>query len=244
MGKVEGLIDFRSVSTGIGEQVKNALRQSIVTGRMKPGDKLPSEDNMAEQFKVSKTAIREALGQLVAEGLIEKRRGAMGGSFVAHGDSRRILEAVVDCYRLGGITLENVIQYRRMVEPMVARLACEQRTVDDLGRIEKNLAHCRGELGKDKVDRQSQVEFHGLVADATQNPLLAASLRAALKISREFTMNLPFSLEDGRLDFQFNLRVAECLRTRDGDQAKKVMEEHFEESRILVERYQARQNKK
>jgi len=76
--------------------------------------------------QASKTVMREALGQLVAEGLIKKRRGAMGGSFVAKGNSERILNVVVDCYHLGGLTIEEVIDFRRNIEPIVLELACER----------------------------------------------------------------------------------------------------------------------
>ena len=240
--KEKPVFDFESVSVKVAEQVREVIREAIMSGRLKPGDKLPSEDSLAEQFHVSKTAVREALGQLVAEGLIEKRRGATGGSFVAEGDSARILEVVVDCYRLGGLTLAEVIQFRRKIEPVVVELACRQREEDDLKAMAENLSLCRHTLDQGQVERAAQVDFHRLVAEASHNRLIAASMTAALKISREFTSKLNFSYEDGQLDFDYNRRLYECITEGRSDEARSIMLEHFEQSRVLVERYHHRHN--
>ncbi len=227
----------KDLSVPVSQQIHQFIRQAILSGRFSPGQKLPSEETLAHEFHVSKTAVREALGQLVAEGLIEKRRGAMGGSFVAQGDSERILEVVTDCYRLGGLTLEEVMQFRRLVEPVVAGLACENRTAEDLDILEQNLAQSRQALSQGWVDREKQVAFHGLLAKAGHNRLLAASVSAAINISREFTSKINFSYEDGQLDLLYNQRFYQCLLDRDAEQARIYMNEHFEKSRVLVTRY-------
>ena len=67
----------------VSDRIKNTLKQSILNGEFKPGEKLPREDQLAASFKVSKVSVREALRDLEGEGIIEKRRGIHGGNFVA-----------------------------------------------------------------------------------------------------------------------------------------------------------------
>jgi DNA-binding FadR family transcriptional regulator len=215
------------------DQVRGILRRAILEGRLRPGDKLPSESRLCTRLQVSGTAIREALSTLVAEGFIQKRRGATGGSFVANGNAQRILDVVLDCYHLGGLTLEEVIEYRRTVEPMVLELACDRRTEDDLAAMQKNLNACERAIAKGRLDRERQIEFHRLVALATHNRLLIASMSAALTISREFTSGIPITFEDGRKDFESNRYFFDCLQSRRKAWAKKLMKQHFERSRWL-----------
>jgi GntR family transcriptional repressor for pyruvate dehydrogenase complex len=231
-------------ASNIPDKVRDILKTAIYDRRLKPGDKLPSEEELRKQFKVSKTVMREALGQLVAEGLIEKRRGALGGSFVAEGNSERILQVVLDCYHLGGLTIEEVIDFRRNIEPVVLEMACERREESDLVILETNLDTCRRALEKGTIDRHNQVDFHRLIAVACHNGLLASSMGAAIKISREFTSKLPFSLSEAKEDFEYNEKFFDCIKSSKADQARKLMSGHFDRSKMLVERYRALDPKK
>jgi DNA-binding FadR family transcriptional regulator len=237
------LKEFNFRSANIPVQLKEVLRKAISEGRLRPGDKLPSEEQMTKQYNVSKTVLREALGQLVAEGLIEKRRGAMGGSFVAKGDPHRILDVVVDCYHLGGLEIEEVIEFRRVIEPVTLELACLRRENQDVEILRHNLDLCQKALDNGRVDRGRQVEFHRLIAKACHNRLLESAVRAAVKISREFTSKLPFSYEEGVEDHEFNKRFFRCILDRKNSDAKDLMKQHFDRSRLLVERYWNMQDK-
>lgn len=224
-------------AVNIPERVKEVLKNAIYDGSLKPGDKLPSEESLRNQFKVSKTVMREALSLLVAEGLIEKKRGAMGGSFVAKGNAKRILDVVLDCYHLGGLTIEEVIDFRRNLEPIVLQLACERHIDEDLDLLKANLEQCRAALDEGRVDRENQVDFHRLIAVASHNRLLLSSMSAAIKISREFTSCLEFPFDEAQEDFNFNVQFYECIKNRESERARSLMEHHFERSRLLVERY-------
>ena len=224
-------------SSNIPDKVRDILKEAIYDRRLKPGDKLPSEEDLRKQFKVSKTVMREALGQLVAEGLIEKKRGAMGGSFVAEGNADRIRNVVVDCYHLGGLTIEEVIDFRRNIEPIVLELACERHENADLEILKSNLDTCKSKLDKGEVDRKNQVDFHRLIAIASNNRLLVSSMGAAIKISREFTSKLEFPFNEAKEDYEYNVQFYECIKNKSTDKAGKLMAKHFERSKLLVERY-------
>ncbi|MCP4751219.1 MAG: FadR family transcriptional regulator [Proteobacteria bacterium] len=231
---VDAFEGFSVQSKNFSEQIRNVFRKAILEGRLKPGEKLPPEDKMALQFKVSKTAIREALGQLVAEGMIEKRRGAMGRSFVANGNSARILKVVVECYQLGGLTMSEVVDFRALMEPAVAEQACDQRTEQDLKAMRKNLKECRKALSAGKPDREKQVCFHRLLAAACHNRLISSSLDAVVRISRDFTSVYPATNQEIEVDLEYNKKIFECLKSRDKKQAREVLIEHFKLTREKV----------
>ncbi len=226
-------------AVNIPKRVKDVLKDAIYNGSLTPGDKLPSEESLRNQFKVSKTVMREALSQLVAEGLIEKKRGAMGGSFVAKGNAKRILDVVLDCYHLGGLTIEEVIDFRRNIEPIVLQLACDRHNSQDLDLLKANIDQCQTALNNSDVDRENQVDFHRLIAVASHNRLLLSSMSAAIKISREFTACLEFPFDEAEEDFDFNVQFYECIKNRQSDRARSLMEHHFDRSRLLVERYKS-----
>jgi GntR family transcriptional regulator, transcriptional repressor for pyruvate dehydrogenase complex len=224
-------------AANIPDRVRDILKEAIYDGRLNPGDKLPSEEELRNRFKVSKTVMREALGQLVAEGLIKKRRGAMGGSFIAEGNAERILEVIVDCFHLGGLTIEEVMDFRRNIEPVVLEIACDRHDENDLKTLKKNLDKCKNQLNKGKIDRERQVEFHQLIAVASHNRLMQSLMNAVIKISREFTSKVDFSLEEALEDHNYNIQFFECIRKREKAQVRKLMEDHFERSNLLIERY-------
>jgi DNA-binding FadR family transcriptional regulator len=212
----------------VADQVKNILKKNIIEGKLKPGDKLPSEEGLVELFHVSNTAIREALGKLAAEGLIEKRRGATGGSFVAGGDSRRISAVVMDCYHLGGLTLEEVVEFRRSIEPIVLEIACNRRTNDDLRSMKKNLDTCKEAIRKGQIERDTQIDFHLLIAEATHNRIITATMSAVIKISREFTLKIPIDTADVKADLEANENFYNCLKRQQQSEARRLMDDHFE----------------
>lgn len=230
--------DFSIEPANYSEQIRKVITSAILDGKYKPGDKLPSEDQLVARFNVSKTAIREALGLLVADGLIEKRRGAMGGSFVARGNPQRILDVMITCFRLGGLTLEEILNYREAVEPVVIELACQNRTDQDLEEMAKNIRKSRAAMKAGRPDRANNIAFHRLIAKASRNRLFHVSISAVLKISWDFTANLAVPQETPEIDVGFNEAFFESIQARDIEKARSWMLKHFMNShRLFLNRY-------
>jgi len=94
-------IDFQKAR--ISDQITYVLKQAILEGKLKPGDKLPPEGRIATQFKVSKMAIREALREMETEGLIRKQRGVFGGNFINEPALTRIADSVLNCFQFSSV---------------------------------------------------------------------------------------------------------------------------------------------
>jgi GntR family transcriptional regulator, transcriptional repressor for pyruvate dehydrogenase complex len=170
------------------EQVEEQIREAILSGAFRQGDKLPSETQLAEQFSVSRTTVREALRALASAGLISKVAGVAGGSFVRSVD-HHALEAVLgdslrNVLRLGSITGAEVHQMRELLEVPAAGLAAEHRTADDLERLATVLGREKGTTVEDPAVPELDISFHSAVAAASGNRVLGSVVAALHGVAR------------------------------------------------------------
>jgi len=221
----------------LSDQVKHHLEQAILDGKFKPGDKLPPENQIAEIFKVSKVTAREALREMETEGLIEKRRGTHGGSFVAQPGAEKIGQVFNNFYRFGALTPEELVEFRQILEPALVALAVERRTEDDLKAIKTNIEEVEASIRQGRQNQPKAIEFHRLIADACHNRLISAVMEAMVQVFLEILSQIPFTLEDARGDLEYNKKFYEYLLHGKKEKARKLMETHFNTLTEIVERW-------
>ncbi|RLB97506.1 MAG: hypothetical protein DRH34_15135, partial [Deltaproteobacteria bacterium] len=186
----------------LSNQVKEVLKQAILEGKFKPGDKLPPETQLVDQLKVSKVTIREALNEMESEGLIEKRRGIYGGSFVAQPGFDKIGQVMNNFYQFGGLTPEELVEFRQILEPQLVAIAVERRTPEDLEAMKKNIQEVEAAISKGKPDQAKGIHFHCLIANACHNQLIGAIMSALVNVFLEVLSKVPMTLEDARGDLE------------------------------------------
>src|SRR6185295_7017188 len=122
------------------EQVRISIVQAIASGRLRPGDRLPPEQEQARGFRVSRASVREALRSLVEMGLVTTVRGRGGGSFVNRANpdpvARNLGEAMDVLLHLDAINVAELLEARRALEGTCARMAAERRSEEHLDAIE------------------------------------------------------------------------------------------------------------
>lgn len=229
-------LDIPAPRRRLSDQVKESLKQAIMGGALRPGDKLPPEQEMADRLKVSKVTAREALRDLEAEGLIEKHRGVHGGTFVTRPRSQKMGEAVINYYHFGGLDPEELCEFRRILEPSLVLLAAERRTEEDLAAIRRNIAEVEAAIERGEQDQPGAIAFHRLLADACHNRLISAVMEALTTIFLEILSKIPMTLEDAKGDLAYNRRFYDCLVDRDGKSAQEWMVKHFETLSKIIER--------
>ena len=114
----------------LSDEVIDQLKESILLGHFKAGDRLPSERELAEEFQVSRVAIREALRALENSGFITTRQGATGGAYVTDLTFEHLANAFLDLFLANKISIPELYQVRLLIEPEVARLAALNITYD------------------------------------------------------------------------------------------------------------------
>lgn len=162
----------RPTRTTLSEQVASAIQDDLITSRRKPGEQLPTEPELATQYDVSRTVIREAGRLLVERGLVDIRPGR--GMVVAEFDGATISRQFSLMLELERATFEDLIELRMSIEVSMAEHAAKRRTEADLAAITATLQ----EFAAPGIGQQQAVErdldFHAAVADAAHNPFFLA----------------------------------------------------------------------
>ncbi|HYQ60443.1 MAG TPA: FCD domain-containing protein [Desulfatiglandales bacterium] len=220
----------------LSDQIRDELKRMILRGDLKRGVKLPTEEQLAAQLKVSKVSVREALRNLETEGLIEKRRGIYGGSFVAHPGSEKMGEWVVNYFRVGMITPEELVDFRKTLEPALVALAVDRRTDKDLKAIQTLIDQIDQGVRRGKLNTHKAVEFHRLIGEACHNRLISMVMEALVKVFEEILAKVPRTVEDAKYDLDHCKKIYETLVQRKKGKAQGLMVDHFEILAKIIER--------
>jgi GntR family transcriptional repressor for pyruvate dehydrogenase complex len=166
---------FDSVkSNKVSQNITDQIRNAIFEGRLKPGDKLPSERELIENFKVSKATLREALRSLEVLGFLEIRKGVSGGAFVTEVDMTKARDSVTNFLLFKNLSLKDLSEVRLLLEPYIAEKATLAITQEDLSRLEKLIRDSEHAIknGIAFESRKDEIEFHRIIASITGNPIL------------------------------------------------------------------------
>lgn len=158
------------------EYVAEQIRRHIALRLIAPGESLPSERELASMFGVGRPTIQLALKELAADRLVESRRGRRGGTFVSEpAEDTVVLDELISRLLARREELEELLDYRRGVEPLISRLAASLRRRIDLSAMRaaiRGMGSARDEPDYMRFD----TEFHLAVASATQNRFLVRSM--------------------------------------------------------------------
>lgn len=226
----EGLFQQVEREPRLSDKVADMMLQTILSRRLKVGDRLPSERELGEQFGVSRTVVREAVRALVAKGLIEVRSGS--GLRVAAVGASTVSESMGLFLRGGDFDFQKVHDVRKLLEVETAGIAAERATPDDVDAL---AAVCR-EMEEQIFDVEAasllDLEFHRQIARATHNELYLLLLdsigRALIDIRRE---NLGAGSADETL--KGHRAILEAIAAGSRQRARKAMADHLD----TVERF-------
>lgn len=211
------------ISDNILAQIKNA----IFTGVYKPGDKLPSEKELKEMFKVSRVPLREALRSLEEMGIIKIKSGVLGGAFVADMGIKSVSAPLADMIRLGKIGFDNIWEFRIFVEPSICEMAARRRTNLDIRQIEAIVVSRKEAVKGGRVPIVASLDFHQAVARASKNNLAILIMDAVAEILLEFFKQLQFNLSDHKSIAKAHRKILECIKRKDTQHVGNVMCDHL-----------------
>jgi GntR family transcriptional regulator, transcriptional repressor for pyruvate dehydrogenase complex len=229
----EPVHDNRALSEKIIVQISDAL----IAGELKRGDRLPPERELAEQFGVSRTVIRDAVKTLAGRGILHVKHGA--GIFVATSEENAIgrLGVLSDILPLQGVGLRDLFEIRKVLETEGADWAARRRNHYHLERLRGILkdAHRNSEDLEVLSDRDAQ--FHVAIAEASQNLVLVRVMLTLLDLlaqSRRESLSIPGR---AKLSLKDHERILEEIEAHRSEEAREAMLEHLTsvESAILPE---------
>ncbi len=210
-----------SLSTRIIADVRRALTER----RLKPGDTLGTEKDIASHYDVSRIVARDALRSLEALGVVEIRMGKGGGARIAKGNPRLFAEALAIQLDLTGIGPAEVIDAQRAIECMAAELAAEHATTSDHATIRHLLDQAERAIGdRDAFTRLSRA-FHFAVAEASHNRVLVVQL-VSLDYVAWPMRNTTLTPAVARRVQDVHVQLANLIEMRDAAGARRLMDDH------------------
>jgi len=213
-------------STRLFEEICDQIRGQLSLGKIGPGDKLPPERDLADQFGVSRAAVREALRTLEVSGLIELRKGPKGGAFMLE-EGAPLTQSFENMLDLGRIPLRDLTEARILITEVVVRLACERGREQDFAAIEKDINRVEAAFARGEGYKNLNVitEFYDLLALATRNQMLRFLTHGIAQVlSGLIRSKHPAPIDDL---VERRREILASLRARDADAAKKLLTNHL-----------------
>lgn len=195
------------------EEVSNRIKKLIFDGVFKPGDKLPPEIEIAQQFNVGRQSIREALRILELSGFITIQKGGGGGAIIKDTISSTISELFLDAFMLEKITLEELTIARFEIEKIVLKYAIENADASDIEALEKNISETRAKIENDTPAVDENIRFHKLLAKASKNHLFVIVVEAVTAAIRHFLSGLEPDSESSDSEKWYNENIMNSKNT-------------------------------
>jgi GntR family transcriptional repressor for pyruvate dehydrogenase complex len=172
------------------EEVSSNIKRLIFDGVLKPGDRLPSEIELAHQFTVSRQTIREALRILELSGFITIQKGGSGGPLIKDTIINRISGLFLDAFRMEKISIEELTVARLEIEKMVLNHVMDNLTDLDIKNLRQNVAAAHGKIEKSMMANEENIEFHNLLAKASKNHVFVIVVGSIATVLRNLLSRL------------------------------------------------------
>lgn len=210
-------------------QIARQLRHAISAGQWLPGERLPSEHELAETYDVARATAREALKSLSATGLVVSARGSKGGSFVAVPDAESVAEQLSDSirlwYRAGNVSLHDVDEARWVLEMQCVDLAARRRTEDDLEAIHRPIERALDASLSTEAWLQLDIVFHTAITKAAKNKILELAM-TSVHLMRPATNTVFVDLLDRDAVWRQHEAIYQAIAERDPEAARNAFQSH------------------
>ncbi|SPH18004.1 Putative L-lactate dehydrogenase operon regulatory protein [Defluviimonas aquaemixtae] len=208
-------------------RIARAIRDAIVEGRLIVDQRLPSEQELAEQFGVSRPTVREALKRLAAQSLIRTQRGATGGAFVNRISYEEAADQQITTSTLllsmNAVDFETACEARYALERACVPFAAGRREADHLAAMRAEI-HRQTQRGlSDEGFCASDVAFHRALVDAAGNPILSYQLAGAVEAMQPLMNMITFTARSRERIVSFHTAIADAIEARDAGSAEAAL---------------------
>jgi len=212
-------------STRIYEEIVRQVKQLIAEGKLKSGDRLPPERDLADKFMVSRTSVREALRALQSRGLVDIRAGE--GAFVRDISVEMLIEPLALVILPHREAVGELFEARRLLEPAIAALAARRATAEELGEMERILEAQAREVAHGRTGVAQDTALHLAIANSAHNRAITRIINALMDLlaqSREESLHTPGRPTRSHEDHR---RILGSIQRRDEVAAHRAMLDHL-----------------
>ncbi len=212
------------------ERIVSQIEQRIEAGDLNVGDQLPAERELAEQFTVSRTAVREAVKALRQKGLVEIRPGR--GTFITDGTTDTLRNSFGLLMKFGGKNGSmNLVEVREILEPEIAALAANRITDEYIAAMREAVKIMDTALDNVDMFVEADLDFHLALAEGTQNPLIPILIDPIIDLLREQRKGIGLTkggLQRGQVHHK---KILDAISRHDAKAARQAMQDHLKQVR-------------
>jgi GntR family transcriptional regulator, transcriptional repressor for pyruvate dehydrogenase complex len=215
------------VYEAVAEQIER-----LILRKLKPGDKLPSERELAEMLQVSRSSIRDAIRSLELVGLVEPRQGA--GTIVRERSADSSITPFSNALKRRQELVSELLDFRKMLEPPLAARAAAHVSLDDISEMEEILQRQEGKLSLGEPAIAEDAEFHYSVALASGNSVVLKVLDILMDLlrdTRERSLQVPGRQQKSLAGHR---RILAAIKRHDAEAARSAMRRHIEDIEEIV----------
>jgi GntR family transcriptional regulator, transcriptional repressor for pyruvate dehydrogenase complex len=226
-----GSLMYKVVQTlRLYEQIVQQIEDSILKGDLKGGEQLPAERDLAQQFGVSRTAVREAMKTLREKGLVEAYAGR--GTFVTNETSRSMRHTLDRMMRSGpSESAGHLVEVREILEPEIAALAAKRADEEARGAMRESITVMDASRLDPEGFIEGDLDFHLALAEAAGNPLILSLIDSIVGLLREQRLRT-YHIDGGPERGQYHhKRILEAIERRDPLGAREAMFAHLRQVR-------------
>jgi GntR family transcriptional regulator, transcriptional repressor for pyruvate dehydrogenase complex len=193
------------------------------------GDKLPPERLMLEEYQIGRGTLRESLRFLELQGVISLKPGPGGGPTIEKPDASNLATTLLLMLQFENAPFQSIVEARHGLEPLMARLAAERMSQDDLLRLEGSVEGMRKDLANEEVFLSMNKRFHDIIAWSSGNALFGFLVDALLGIIDGTKLGVDYPQHRRSAILKAHTRIFEALKAHDGDSSFDAMQDHIGE---------------
>jgi GntR family transcriptional repressor for pyruvate dehydrogenase complex len=210
------------------DEIIGQIRRRIQSNDLKPGEKLPSERELAEQLGVSRNTLREAIRMLEVSGLVSIKKGSQGGAFLNESNSAALSQNLIDGISLRQYDVQDLMDVRLVLETYVVVQICEHATDEEIEELAA-IAHASATAESIEPDYERRLalhmDFHRKLATVSHNGVAETLMGPLLEIMRHF--HLATGPTSGLATHQTRQHLVRALRNRDAASARQALSQHL-----------------
>lgn len=216
------------------DEIAEAIKRTIVEHGLQPGDRLPQERELMDLYHASKGTVREALKALEVQGLVRIRTGPGGGAFVERMSERRAMSLLSNYIFDHKVTIADIYAMRKALEPVVAVSAIDNIDEKAFARLENIIAiydHEPADAEERWNQRMAELDFHSVVAEYSDNALLAFNVRFLQRLLKELAVCHDIYIQPQPVlrarGIAYQRELIAALRAKDAKKVHRIMIDHM-----------------
>ena len=209
------------------DEISNEIKRLIFKGILKPGDRLPSEAELANRFSVGRQTIREALRLLELSGFISMQKGGAGGPLVVDTILNTIANSFLDAFQMGKISINDHTKARIEIEKMILNYVFNNIEESDVKCLQENIELARKKIESNIHAFEENIQFHKLLAKASKNHVFLVVMESIMAVVAHIRSLLGMDLELSKKVVIEHEEIVEAIVIRDNAKALGLLERHI-----------------